>query len=162
MNLAEAEIVLIQKSAIVLLSVGVMTLGATAVNAVSAPAPKVGQCFNYTNSEISMENVPKKAAVSCSLTHNIEVYRVAKYTYKKSPYDISESDLWSLANKACQPWKGNVAKTKFNYWAFYTPTKSQWAKGERWIRCDAAIVTTNSSGDITAYTKWKGKKLDVK
>lgn len=151
----------VQKSAIALLSFGVITLGATPANAVSAPSPKVGQCFNYTNSDISMMNVPKKAAVSCSSTHNVEVYRVAKYTSKKSPYDISESDLWSIGKKACQPWKGN-AETKFNYWAFYTPTKSQWAKGERWIRCDAAIVTTDSSGDITAYTKWKGKKIDVK
>lgn len=155
----------VQKSAISLLSACVLALTAipaSAVSTVSAPKPVVGQCFNYTNSEIAMENVPKKAAVSCSSTHNIEVYRVAKYTYKSSPFTISESDLWSIANRACQPWKGNVSKTKFNYWAFYTPTKSQWTKGERWIRCDAAIVTSDSNGNVTSYTKWKGKKLDVK
>lgn len=156
------------KSAIALVSAGFLVAtaipasAASAPNTASAPKPKVGQCFNYTKADIGKASPAKKAAVKCSKTHNIEVYRVARYNYAQSPHSISDSDLWSIANEACQPWRGNVTKTKFNYWFYFVPTKAQWKAGQRWIRCDAAIAVIGSNGKVKSYKSWKGKKLDVR
>ena len=155
------------KSAVAIVSAGFLVAAAipanaaSAPNTASAPKPKVGQCFNYTKADIDKASPAKKAAVKCSKSHNIEVYRVARYTYSESPHAISESDLWSIANEACQPWRGNVAKTKFNYWLYFVPTPAQWKAGQRWIRCDAAIVVVDNAGKVKSFKKWKGKKLDV-
>jgi hypothetical protein len=156
------KIVSVVKSAIAIVSAGILAASAIPANAANAPKPKVGQCFNYTKSDLERDSPAKKAAVSCSKSHNVEVYRVASYTYKESPFSMSSSDLWSIANEACQPWRGNVAKTKFNYWFFFIPTRTQWAAGERWIRCDAAMANIDSKGKVKSYKKWKGKKLDIR
>ena len=162
------------KSAIALVSAGFLVAAAipanaasapntaSALNTASAPKPKVGQCFNYTKTDMGKASPAKKAAVKCSKTHNIEVYRVARYNYAESPHSISDSDLWSIANEACQPWRGNVAKTKFNYWFFFVPTAAQWKAGQRWIRCDAAIAVIGTDGKVKSFKTWKGKKLDVR
>lgn len=158
----EGGIVAVFRRAGALILGGILALTAIPANAASAPKPKVGQCFKYTKSDMTKASPAKKSAVKCSKTHNIEVYRVATYTYSESPSSLSESDLWAIANEACQPWTGNVNKTKFNYWLYFVPTPSQWSAGQRWIRCDAAIVTIGNSGQVKSYKQWKGKKLDVR
>ncbi len=149
------------KSALAIVSAGVLIATAVPANAASAPKPKVGQCFNYTKADMDRVSPAKKASVKCTKTHNIEVYRVATFVYSGSPYTLSESDLYSIATEACQPWTGND-NTEFNYWLYFFPTKAQWKAGQRWIRCDAAIVTADSTNDLLTFTKWKTKKLDIR
>ena len=110
-NLGRALAVSAIKRTMSLVFVATLLIGAAGValpaNAASAPKPKVGQCFNYTKADMDKVSPAKKASVKCTKTHNIEVYRVATFAYSGSPYTLSQSDLFSIATEACQPWTGN-------------------------------------------------------
>ncbi len=52
--------------------------------------------------------------------------------------------------------------TSFNYWAWYTPSRSAWAKGQRWLRCDAMIgkFTSADQWPPATHVSWRGLKLN--
>ena len=120
--------------------------------------PKVGNCYNYSAADVSGDG-STKGPVKCSSTHTAETYRVSTWPDEYRPFDLTLDEEWAIANEICQPWTGN--SRNFNYWAYYLPTKSQWAAGQRWLRCDA-MKTTGRKGSDHSYASWKGKRLDVR
>ncbi len=50
-------------------------LTAPGANAAYTVLPKVGQCFQYTDAQVSASYAPKNP-ISCSLTHNMETFAV--------------------------------------------------------------------------------------
>lgn len=77
------------------------------------------------------------------------------------PWQMEYQDAWNIANSICgfDAAAGNLNPNYFNYWAWYTPTKTSWATGQRWLRCDAMYITSGSgSNDVYKYKfrSWKG------
>ena len=128
----------------------------SAHGAVQINKPLKGNCYNYTKSDVAGDG-STKGPVKCTATHTAETYRVGTWKDAKGPFELTTDETWAVANKLCQPWKGQ--SRYFNYWAYYLPTETQWNAGQRWIRCDAMISADDKA---TSYFSWKGKRLDVK
>ena len=98
----------------------------------------------------------RKNPVSCSSTHNAETYLVTRWPLKTKPSEMSDEDALNLAESLCRSWgdDGLIKNPFFNFWAWYTPNPAAWAKGERWLRCDAMAV--NKAGK---YISWKGLRI---
>jgi len=120
--------------------------------------PRAGQCFMYTAADVSAPFATKNP-VSCSATHNAETYLVTKWPISTKPAEMSDEDALNLADSLCQAWGdlGLIDNPYFNYWAWYTPNDAQWAKGERWLRCDAMRTLTKKPP--YRYASWKGLKI---
>ena len=131
---------------------GILT---TPANAAYTVKPRVGQCFLYSAADVSAPYA-RKNPVSCSGTHNAETYLVTRWPLKKNPADMPDEESLAVADSLCQAWgdEGLISNPFFNYWAWYTPDRAAWAKGERWVRCDA--MSKNKS---EKYISWKGQRL---
>ena len=123
--------------------------------------PKVGQCFMYTDADVSAP-FAQKNPISCSKTHNAETYIVAKWPLTTPPQDMAPGAGLEVANSLCRAWgKGGVLQDSFfTYWAWYTPDPAGWAKGERWLRCDA--MRTMDQEEPYTFISWKGQKFKTK
>ena len=131
---------------------GILT---TPANAAYTVKPRVGQCFLYSAADVSAPYA-RKNPVSCSGTHNAETYLVTKWPLKRNPADMPDEESLAVADSLCQAWgdEGLISNPFFNYWAWYTPDRAAWAKGQRWVRCDA--MSKNKS---EKYISWKGQRL---
>ena len=151
-----------QRTKVVAISLGLLaSLTPSMAEAAYTVAPKVGQCFMYSNAEVS-SSYPLKNPVKCTLKHNAETYIVAKWPVSTHPDEMIYEDAWDIANSLCRAWGpgGRLQDSYFNYWAWYTPSKKDWIKGQRWLRCDAMHVENSEQPYI--YTSWKGKKFQTK
>ena len=79
--------------------------------------------------------------------------------FKTNPVDMVYEDALSIAEELCTPWKPEFSEY-FNHWAWYTPDRASWAKGARWVRCDAMISLSESEPFV--FKKWLFKRLDIK
>lgn len=122
----------------------------------NANKPLVGSCYNYSYADVAGDG-STKGPVKCSATHTAETYRVTTWKDSRSPFEIDHDTEWEIANKLCQPWRGQ--SRTFNYWAYYLPTETQWDQGQRWIRCDAMVAADENA---SSFISWKGKRLDIR
>ena len=138
-----------------------------AANAAYSVLPKAGHCFQYTVAQVSASYAAKNP-ISCNSTHNMETYLVATWPISTNPMDMTREDHMKIISELCDFWGSfpnaeysRSSKTKFNYWAWYPPNRAAWAKGQRWIRCDAmiGIFQTEDSWPPEKHISWKGKKL---
>ena len=136
-------------------------------NAAYTVTPKVGQCFSLTPAQVSAEYATKNP-IKCSSTHNSETYEVAVWPLDTNPADMEYEDAISIVEELCDFWntfssanQSRWSKTKFKYWAWYTPNPAGWARGERWVRCDALIgkFKSSTSWPPYAFVSWKGSKI---
>jgi len=125
----------------------------------ASTSPKVGNCYNLSNAQIDAEYSPKNAPINCARLHNAETYRIAKWPLKTNPVDMDPQDALDIADSLCQPWEPEESQY-FNFYAWYTPDKSSWAKGARWVRCDALITKNDQAPFI--FKKWLFKRLDIR
>jgi hypothetical protein len=139
---------------------------APVANAAYTVTPKVGQCFQYTKAQVSAKYAPKNP-INCSSTHNMETYRVAKWPFEANPTDMDRQETIDTVYELCDffgtfPEARNNwgSTTKINYWAWYTPSPAGWAKGQRWLRCDAMIgkFTSAEEWPPLSHVSWKGLK----
>lgn len=130
-------------------------------NAAYTVKPKVGQCFNYSPTDVSAAYATKNP-VNCSGTHTAETYLVAKWPLTKPPTELPDGDGLEIASSLCRAWgtSGILTNSYFNYWAWYTPDPKAWARGERWLRCDAMHVLNETEPYV--YASWKGQKFKAK
>ena len=133
-----------------------VSIAPSASAAVQINKPLTGNCYNYSKADVAGDG-STKGSVKCTATHTAETYRVGTWKEVKGPFELTTDETWAIANKLCQPWKGQ--SRYFNYWAYYLPTETQWGAGQRWIRCDAMIAADDNA---TSFKAWKGKRLDVK
>ncbi len=149
---------------VVRISIFSLALGVTLGVLVGAPAqatsptPKVGNCYNLTNKQVDGAHPPSSPAINCARLHNAETYRIAKWPLKTNPVDMVYADALSIAEELCTPWKPELSEY-FNHWAWYTPDRASWAKGARWVRCDAMISFSESEPFV--FKKWLFKRLDI-
>ena len=150
---------------VVRISIFSLALGVTLGVLVGAPAqatsptPKVGNCYNLTNKQVDGAHPPSSPAINCARLHNAETYRIAKWPLKTNPVDMVYADALSIAEELCTPWKPELSEY-FNHWAWYTPDRASWAKGARWVRCDAMISFSESEPFV--FKKWLFKRLDIR
>jgi hypothetical protein len=137
---------------------GIINAPAQAADSVK---PKVGQCFMHTQADVSAPFAAKNP-VNCTKTHNAETYIVAKWPLSKPPEELPEGEGWDVANSLCRAWGpgGVLQGSYFTYWAWYTPDPAAWAKGERWLRCDAMKIANKT--EPWEFTAWKGQKFKGK
>ena len=137
-------------------------------NAAYTVLPKVGQCFQYTRSQIAASYASKNP-ISCNSIHNMETFAVATWPINTNPADMADKDKWKIVDEYCNFWvtfpnamNDRFSKTNFNYYAWYTPSRTAWAKGQRWIRCDAMIgkFEDADSWPPNSHISWKGAKLN--
>ena len=130
------------------------TLAAPA-NAAYTVKPRVGQCFLYSVADVDAPYA-RKNPVSCSSIHNAETYHVTKWPLKIKPSEMSDEEAFSLADSLCRAWgdDGLITNPFFTFWAWYTPDPAAWAKGERWLRCDAM-----AKNKAEKYISWRGQRL---
>lgn len=126
-------------------------------NAAAKPMPKVGSCYNLTKADVAAD-YSDIAPINCLKEHSAETYRVVKLKAN----DLAVNYDLKKAITVCSPWKG---RSKFlNYWAWYIPNPEQQKAGQNWIRCDGMITQNydEATGDYTALTTWKGKRVDFR
>jgi len=118
---------------------------------------EIDQCFQLTPAQVSAPYATKNP-VSCSSTHNAEIFEVVDWPLETNPVDMVHTDALKIASESCGFWdtfpdaqKNRLSKSEFNYWAWYTPDKAAWARGERWIRCDAKVGKFKSSTSWPPY-----------
>ena len=156
------------------LSVLLVTLFATSIltapgaSAAYTVLPKVGQCFQYTKAQVSAAYATKNP-ISCSSRHNMETFAVITWPLNTNPADMDKKDASDLAFELCDFFgtfpnaeNSRFSTTSFNYWAWYTPSRSAWAKGQRWLRCDAMIgkFTSADQWPPATHVSWRGLKLN--
>ena len=138
-----------------------------AANAAYTVPPRAGQCFQYSVAQVSA-SYPTKNPISCNSTHNIETYLVAVWPMSTNPQDMTQKDQNRISYELCDFWgrfpnaeSSRSSKTRFNAWGWFSPNRAAWAKGERWIRCDAIIgkYQKSDSSFPEEFISWKGSKL---
>jgi transposase len=67
--------------------------------------------------------------------------------------------IHSAAEKTCLAQWGFPDEADLNYWAYFFPSKSQWAKGARWLRCDAMVQVAETGTFTQKYLQWKGNAV---
>jgi len=108
--------------------------------------PTVGSCHDLTLTEFNgrTDNNP---AVACSSHHTTLTVRVAQVRQGTSRTDRSSIDhqvahgCWSAI--ADRVGGGGLAVRTLYGLSLYIPTKTQWAKGARWVRCDLYLYAGN-------------------
>lgn len=141
---------------VIVVSVALLPISPVA-SAAYTVKPKVGQCFMHTRADVSAPYAIRNP-ISCSKTHNAETFTVARWPYSIPPEDFSDEEALEIADSLCMAFAaGGKMGPFFTYWAWYTPEPKAWAKGERWLRCDAMRILNDK--EPYKFASWKGKKL---
>jgi hypothetical protein len=151
-----------QRTRIFVLSLALLAgLTSTPAEAAYTVKPKVGQCFMHSQADVSAP-FAQRNPIACTKTHNSETYIVAKWPLTTPPEDLPEGEGWEVANSLCRAWGagGVLDGSYFTYWAWYTPDPDAWAKGERWLRCDAMRLVDQN--EPYRFVSWKGQKFKAK
>jgi hypothetical protein len=99
----------------------------------------------------------------------METFAVITWPLNTNPADMDEKDVSDLVFELCDFFgtfpnakNSRFSTTSFNYWAWYTPSRSAWAKGQRWLRCDAMIgkFTSADQWPPATHVSWRGLKLN--
>ncbi len=125
--------------------------------------PRVGDCFLHTNAEMSAEFASKNP-ISCSKRHNVEIYKVGTWPSETPPWQMPDDQAVDVAASVCATNSSfnRLNPKSFNYWAWFTPNKSQWAKGLRWLRCDGMYIVSaldENDSSTWVFRAWTGKRI---
>jgi hypothetical protein len=99
----------------------------------------------------------------------METFAVETWPLNTNPVDMDPETTLDIVDELCDFWgtfpnaaNSRTGTSSFNYWAWYTPSRAAWAKGQRWLRCDAMIgkFTAPDQWPPAVYVSWKGLKLN--
>jgi hypothetical protein len=152
-----------RKSLVVISSLVFVLAGVSPVSAITPASklemnPKIGGCYLFSSKEFEAPS-PLTNPIPCSKTHNAETFWVAKWPLKLAPSRYTDDLIHSAAEKTCLAQWGFPEEADLNYWAYFYPSKSQWAKGARWLRCDAMVQVTETGTFTQKYLQWKGNAV---
>ena len=152
-----------RKSLVVLSSLVFVMAGLSPVNAVTPASklelnPKIGGCYLFSSKEFEAPS-PLTNPIPCSKAHNAETFWVAKWPMKLAPTRYTDDMIHSAAEKTCLAEWDFPEEADLNYWAFFYPSKTQWAKGARWLRCDAMVLKAETGTFSQKYLQWKGNAV---
>jgi hypothetical protein len=120
--------------------------------------PKIGGCYLFSSKEFDAPS-PLTNPIPCSKSHNAETFWVAKWPLKLPPSRYTDDLIHGAAEKACLTQWEFPEEADLNYWAYFFPSKSQWAKGARWLRCDAMMQVADTGTFNQKYTQWKNNAV---
>ncbi len=120
--------------------------------------PKIGSCYLFSSKELDSPS-PLTNPIPCSRTHNAETFWVAKWPLKLSPSRYTDELIKNAAEKICLTAWDFSEDADLNYWAYFHPSPAQWAKGARWLRCDASIQQAEVGTFNQKYRQWKGNAV---
>jgi hypothetical protein len=152
-----------RKSLVVISSLVFVVAGVSPVSA-STPAsklelkPKIGGCYLFTYKEFDAPS-PLTNPIPCARTHNAETFWVAKWPLKLPPTRYTDDLIHSAAEKTCLMKWDFPEESDLNYWAYFFPSPAQWAKGARWLRCDAMVQVAETGTFNQKYLQWKGNAV---
>ena len=152
-----------RKSVVIMSSFVFVMAGFTPVNAVTPASklelnPKIGGCYLFSSKEFEAPS-PLTNPIPCSKAHNAETFWVAKWPMKLAPTRYTDDMIHSAAEKVCLAEWDFPEEADLNYWAFFYPSKTQWAKGARWLRCDAMVLKAETGTFSQKYLQWKGNAV---
>jgi hypothetical protein len=127
-----------------------------ALAAKHTPAPKVGNCYALTYTEVMATRSARKP-VTCAKSHTVETYRVVRWPKSADPNLLSEVERAGQVAAICEPWVGT--STTFTNWSYKIPTAAQWKAKNRMVRCDAYKISELDPQELIVLV---GKKLDIK
>ena len=151
------------KSLIVLSSMVFVVAGISPVGAVTPASklelnPKIGSCYLFSSKELEAPS-PLTNPIPCSRTHNAETFWVAKWPLKLAPSRYTEELIKNAAQKVCLAAWEFPEDADLNYWGYFHPSPAQWAKGARWLRCDALIQQSEVGTFNQKYLQWRGNAV---
>ena len=152
-----------RKSVVIMSSFVFVMAGFTPVNAVTPASklelnPKIGGCYLFSSKEFEAPS-PLTNPIPCSKAHNAETFWVAKWPMKLAPTRYTDDMIHAAAEKTCLAEWDFPEEADLNYWAFFYPSKTQWAKGARWLRCDAMVLKAETGTFSQKYLQWKGNAV---
>ncbi len=105
-----------------------------------AAAPEVGQCRNltYDQADALSDNSP---VVDCDESHTTLTYYIGEYPGEGSVPDneTAVAECTDQLPEAIGVSGADAKLTAFNF-LFFQPDNEAWDDGERWFRCDLAII----------------------
>lgn len=121
--------------------------------------PKVGDCWNEPDYEVasSWRWWQGSASVDCADEHNSITYVIGEvgdefaYDDTKGPMELTDEQIGTIT-RICTPaeWQGiGLREGSRATFFWYLPTPDEWASGDRWLRCDVAVVAL---GPLTPKT----------
>jgi hypothetical protein len=145
-------------SSLVFVVAGVSSVSASTQTSKLELNPKIGGCYLFSSKEFEAPS-PLTNPIPCSRTHNAETFWVAKWPLKLAPSRYTDDLIHSAAEKTCLAQWDFPEEADLNYWAYFFPSKSQWAKGARWLRCDAMVQVAETGTFSQKYLQWKGNAV---
>jgi hypothetical protein len=130
--------------------------------------PKVGQCWNATNSEADeWSDWQGQPATNCAKAHVLYTYEIGTITgisaksWAKSPgSDQTSTAVTDAAADACGTSK-LVPQLKWNQQLvqgfFFVPSEAEWKTGARWVRCDVGVLAFGTTVDNEALANLPSK-----
>jgi hypothetical protein len=146
---------LVMISSLIFATLGVVPVNAATVNPPLELNPKIGGCYLFTAKEFDAPS-PLTNPVPCAKTHNAETFWVAKWPLKFPPTRYTDDLIHDAAEKICLAAWDFPEDADLNYWGYFYPSPAQWAKGARWVRCDALIRKSEKGTFNQQYLQWRG------
>jgi serine/threonine protein kinase len=109
-----------------------------------APKPEAGQCRQLDPEAVDAlsDDTP---VVDCDEDHNVVTFYVGEYGEGSVPdNDVAAEGCTKHFDKAVGGTNAEVAMSSFR-WLFFQPDNDAWTEGERWYRCDLAILDAESA-----------------
>jgi hypothetical protein len=117
--------------------------------------PKLGGCYLFTEKELNSA-YPLTNPIPCAKVHNVETFGIGTWPLKNQPWKYTEDMARDAAEQICMSFWDYPDDSDLNYWAYFTPSPAQWAKGARWVRCDAMAMIAEKGTFKQKYATWTG------
>ena len=144
-----------KKLLVVFTSFSLISIVAPAQAATLQLNPKLGGCYLFTEKELNSA-YPLTNPIACSKLHNAETFGIGKWTLKNQPWKYTEDMTRDAAEAICMRYWDYPDDSDLNYWAYFTPSPAQWAKGARWVRCDAMSRLSETGSFKQMFESWTG------
>jgi Septum formation len=109
-------------------------------DAATAPAvPRAGQCYDTPDAVLAAAHDPSPP-VDCSRPHTLETYAVLHPDRPLGPRTMAAADEQCVRRIGRFLGGGDFTQTTVSVF-YFTPTPAERRDGERWVRCDAGVVT---------------------
>jgi len=144
-----------RKFLVVFASLTLLANAAPAQAATLQLTPKLGGCYLFSEKELNSA-YPLTNPIPCSKLHNAETFGIGKWNLKNQPWKYTEDMTRDAAEAICMRFWDYPEDSDLNYWAYFTPSPAQWAKGARWVRCDAMSRLSETGSFKQMFESWTG------
>jgi hypothetical protein len=144
-----------KRTLVIVMALLAVTEASSAQAATLQLTPKLGGCYLFTEREFNAPS-PITNPIACSKVHNAETFGIGTWPLKNQPWKYTEDMARDAAEQICMSFWDYPEDSDLNYWAYFTPSASQWAKGARWVRCDAMAMIAEKGTFKQKFATWTG------